>query len=377
MKKLNVAFCLRDMQIGGVESVLIRTLDALLKQQNVIIYMVTYVDIHEDVCKQYFVAHPEIKLVSLYPCQWLGTKLPRFFLWRLIMHFARDVYRWCKRFFMMKNLKDIDVFIDYHDMGFVDELKKIKSAKKIAWFHSSLGVFIKQKFVNRLKFYDKLVVLTDECANDLMTLYPQYSNKITRIYNPIDIDNIRSIADKKSVLKGRYFCSVSRLSGDKDIKTLLDAFDLFWQKNKGPDVKLVLVGDGNKAEDHKKYARSLKSYEHIVFVGMQNNPFVYMQYALANILSSYAEGFALVLVEAAAVGTLNIASNCKYGPKEILLDGRSGMLFEPGNYQQLAKCMDDVYNKKVDVPAMIKEMDASLNRFEIKTIIKEIKSLFL
>ena len=53
------------------------------------------------------------------------------------------------------------------------------------------------------------------------------------------------------------------------------------------------------------------------------------------------------------------------------------MLFEPGNYLQLAKCMDDVYNKKVDVPAMIKEMDASLNRFETKTIIKEIKSLFL
>ena len=377
MKKINIAFCLRDMQIGGVESVLIRTLNALLNQQDVVIHVITYVDIHEDVYKRYFAEHPEIKLCSLYPCQWLGTKLPHFFLWRLFMHFVRDIYRSCKRFFVMKKLKDIDVFIDYHDMDFVGELKKIKSAKKIAWFHSSLGVFIKQKFVNRLKFYDKLVVLTDGCANDLMTLCPQYSSKIIRIYNPIDVDNIKSVADKKPVLKGRYFCSVSRLSGDKDIKTLLNAFDLFWQKNKGPDVKLVLVGDGNKADEYKKYAHSLKSYEHIMFVGMQNNPFVYMRHALANILSSYGEGFALVLVEAAAVGTLNIASNCKYGPKEILLNGRSAMLFEPGNYLQLAKCMDDVYNKKVDVPAMIKEMDASLNRFETKTIIKEIKSLFL
>lgn len=31
MKKIKIAFCLRDMQVGGVESVLLRTLDELQK----------------------------------------------------------------------------------------------------------------------------------------------------------------------------------------------------------------------------------------------------------------------------------------------------------------------------------------------------------
>ena len=376
MKKTNVAFCLRDMQIGGVESVLIRTLDELSKRKDINIFVITYVDIHEDIYKKYFKEHPDITLCSLYPCRWFGTKLPHFFLWRLVAHFMRDVYHGFKRVFVLQKFKNIDVFIDYHDFCFAKELKHVKWAKKIAWFHSSLNVFIKRKFINQLKFYDKFVVLTDDCAKDLKSLYTNNGDKIIRIYNPIDIETIRNMANKEAVISGQYFCSVSRLSGDKDIKTLLNGFDLFYKKNKDSDVKLVLVGSGDKAEEYKKYANSLKSSKQIIFVGPQKNPFVYMKYAIGNILSSYGEGLPTVLIESAVVGTLNIASNCKYGPSEILLNGYGGMLFEPGNDAQLAKCMDDVYNKNVDIKKMVRKMEDSLDRFEPKKIVLEIISLF-
>jgi len=375
MKKLRVAFCLRDMQTGGVEAVLIRTLDKLQKYENLELNIITYVDIQNPTYKKYFNTHPQIKIRSLYPCAWLGTKLPHFFLWRLSIHLMRDIYRNVKRMFVAKKLRDIDVFIDYHDFGFCDEIKHIKTAKKIAWFHSSLSVFEKRKFIKKLKHYDNLVVLTDECLGDLKKMYPQYSNKMVRIYNPIDIKDIQNKAKEKNKIKGDYFCSISRLSGDKDIKTVLNGFDLFWQKNKKTDIKLVLVGDGDKADEYKKYAQNLKSKKQILFVGMQKNPFMYMKYAIANILSSYGEGLPTVLIESAAVGTLNIASSCKYGPCEILLDGCGGILFEPGNIEQLSKYMSDVYNKKINVKKMVDESSAALKRFDSKNIIKEIISL--
>jgi glycosyltransferase involved in cell wall biosynthesis len=375
MKKIHVAFCLRDMQLGGVESVLIRTLDELKKHKNINISVITYVNIHENIYKKYFEQNKNIKLYSLYPCSWLGTKLPHFFLWRIFIHLLRDIYRNVKRLFVSRKLKNIDVFIDYHDFGFANELKHIKGAKKIAWFHSSLKVFIERGFYKNFEHYDNVVVLTDECANDLKKMYPQFVDKIVRIYNPIDIKSIKEKANGKNKIKGKYFCSVARLTPDKDIKTLLKGFDLFWQSNKKPDVKLVIVGDGNKAEEYKKYANDLKSNKQIMFVGAQKNPFAYMNGALANVLSSYAEGFGLVLVENAIVGTINISSNCKYGPREILLDGRGGLLFEPGKAEQLAKCMSDVYNGKVNIKKMVQESTKALNRFDSKTIIKEIISL--
>ena len=98
-KKTHVVFCMRDMQLGGAEAVFIRTLEGLIKQGNLDISFVSYVNITEPVYKNWLAQHPEIKHVVLYPCSWLGTKLKRFFLMRIFQHFLRDVYRWGRRFY--------------------------------------------------------------------------------------------------------------------------------------------------------------------------------------------------------------------------------------------------------------------------------------
>ena len=70
-KKLKVVFCLRDMQLGGVESVLVRTLEQLIRRDDLDISFVSYVNITEPVYVDWFNAHPEIKTYVLYPCSWL------------------------------------------------------------------------------------------------------------------------------------------------------------------------------------------------------------------------------------------------------------------------------------------------------------------
>lgn len=374
MGKTKIAFCLRDMQLGGVESVLIRTLEHLIADKQLDITLVTFVELTEPRWVDWFCTHKNVKRIVLYPSRTLGTRMPRFFLWRVVKHFARDVYRFWRRMFVVKSLlSGFDVFVDYHDFGFSRELKNVKNAKKIAWFHSSLSVFQKRKFYRKLCIYDKVVVLTDDCANDMKKLCPMAADKFIRIYNPIDVESVQARAREKCEVRGEYFCSVARMSYDKDIWTLLNAFDLFWTMHKS--VKLFLVGGGDKRDVFEKYASNLASRKNIVFVGAQKNPYPYVAGAVAHILSSYGEGLPTVLIEASAVGKLNIASNCKYGPREILLDGRGGLLFEPGDVRALAKHMTDVYNNTVDVKKMIAESTKALKRFDSKEIIKEIKSL--
>lgn len=371
MKK--VAFCLRDMQLGGVESVLIRTLDNLVCDKDLDITVVTYVNVTEPVFVDWFRRHPAVKRIVLYPSRIFGTKMPRFFLWRVIKHFCRDIYRGVRRWGVAKKFYGMDAVIDYHDFGFAREFAKVGGAKKIAWFHSSLNIFIKRKFYRRLLAYDNVVVLTDDCAADLRAGYPQYANKFVRIYNPIDIDGIKKKSGAKSKINGDYFCCVTRMSYDKDIKTVLNAFDSFWNQHK--KVKLVMVGGGDKLDIFRCYANGLKSNKNIMFVGAQKNPFVYMKNAKANILSSYGEGLPTVLIESQVVGTINISSDCKYGPREILMDGRGGLLFVPGDVQQLERCMVDVYDKKMDIKHMVAESTKALKRFNSTTIVKQIKSL--
>lgn len=372
-KKVKVVFCLRDMQLGGVESVLVRTLDQLIKRDDLDISFVSYVKITEPVYAEWFATHPQVKTFVLYPCSWLGTKLKRFFLVRFFQHFLRDVYRGMRRMFIKHRvLYGADVVVDYYDFGFRKELRHIR-AKRIAWWHSSINKFLaKRSYVKYIKNYDLFVTLTDGFVEEFKTRWPKHKNKIVRVYNPVDIEDIRKRIEMAVIPGyGKYFVSVARLSGDKDIETVLRGFDNFWVRNNQPDVYMVFVGGG----DVKKYraiADRFDAREKIVFVGPQKNPFGFMCGAIAHILSSYSEGLPTVLLEAMAVGALNIASDCKNGPREILMNGDAGLLFAPGDSDTLALHMENVWKNNVPVNQMIKKATKSCDRFRAVNTVSDV-----
>lgn len=372
-KKVKVVYCLRDMQLGGVESVLVRTLEQLIKRDDLDISFVSYVKITEPVYAEWFAAHPEVKTFVLYPCSWLGTKLKRFFLLRLFQHVLRDVYRGMRRMFIKHRvLYGADVVVDYYDFGFRKELRRIR-AKRIAWWHSSINKFLaKSSYVKYIKNYDLFVTLTDGFVEEFKTRWPKYKNKIVRVYNPVDVEDVKRRIEMAVVPGyGKYFVSVARLSGDKDIETILRAFNKFWCDNNKPDVYMVFVGGGD-IEKYRAEADGFDAREKIVFVGPQKNPFGFMRGAIAHVLSSYSEGLPTVLLEAMAVGTLNIASDCKNGPREILMNGDAGLLFNPGDSDALATHMENVWKNNVSVNQMIKMAVKSCDRFRAVNTVSDV-----
>lgn len=375
MKKKKIAICLRDMQIGGVESVCIKMLESLLKLDEFEFVFITYVKLTEPRYIEWFKQHPDIKRYTLYPSKIFGTKLAHFFLWRLAQHMMRDIYRWFRRMRIKENVfPDIDVFVDFYDFSFEREFRNIRRPK-IAWWHSSINKFISGNYIRFMPNYDKLVLLTDDAVDEFRQQYREYSNKVVRIYNPVDISDIRTRSTAKVDVSGDYFCVVARLSADKDIVTILRAFDMFWNKSGRPDVRLVIVGGGDMADDLKSIAHTMSSASRIVFAGMQSNPFAYMRGAMAHILSSYNEGLGLVVVEALAAGCVNIASDCKNGPREILMDGRIGLLFGPGDVVALANHMNTVWKKR-DMGYDAHDIENSLARFDTNNVAADIERLF-
>ena len=72
-------------------------------------------------------------------------------------------------------------------------------------------------------------------------------------------------------------------------------------------------------------------------MGYSENIFQYMKKAEAFILSSLWEDPGFVLIESAMSNLFIISSNCKNGPKEILLNGKGGLLFESNQKGELKK----------------------------------------
>lgn len=235
-------------------------------------------------------------------------------------------------------------------------ITSFKSVKHIIWLHGSVEHFFKgiaKLFVStygkKLNKYDVIVTIAKEMEGQLKIFYPQIpKEKIKRIYNPFDFKAIIEKStdinglndDELKLLEENYMCTVTRLDeNQKDLLTLILAYERLYQVSKLLD-KLYVIGDGPSKNELISIVNEKNLQNQILFLGKKINPFIWMKNAKLFILSSKFEGLPTVLIEAMSVGTFVISSNCKTGPKEILLDGYCGDLFEVGNVDELSKKID-------------------------------------
>ena len=68
-----------------------------------------------------------------------------------------------------------------------------------------------------------------------------------------------------------------------------------------------------------------------------NNPYPYIRKSHILLLSSKFEGLPNVLLEGIALNKFIISSNCPTGPREILDNGKGGLLFKIENYKELSE----------------------------------------
>ncbi len=167
----------------------------------------------------------------------------------------------------------------------------------------------------------------------------------TVLNNPVDIADIRSGADKP--VDHEWFddpavepiVAVGRLKPAKDFGTLLRAFATLHERR--PATRLVIVGKGTERDRLEALADRLGVADSVAFTGYTDNPYAYMARASVFAMSSKVEGLPTVLIEALACGCTIVSTDCQYGPREILEDGRYGRLTPVGDAERMAETISD------------------------------------
>lgn len=205
--------------------------------------------------------------------------------------------------------------------------------------HAELGLF-----ATATRNAHRVVFPTKACADDLASMFKIPCEEVISIWNPVDVDETRRLAKLGSTepAGGPLFVSVARLSEEKNHGLLLDAFELLLKRH--PNARCRIIGEGGLRQsiEHSISRRGIGAS--VKLMGQLENPFSEIAAADALVLTSKFESFALVLVEAMALGVPAISVDCPTGPREVL--DQVGILTPQGDAEALADAMARVIEDK-------------------------------
>lgn len=150
-------------------------------------------------------------------------------------------------------------------------------------------------------------------------------------------NNLNSIQENK--IKNNFtLIQISSFRGAKDQATVIKSLTYL-----NEEIKLVLVGTGEKIQYCKKLAIELNLQNRVSFLGNRYDIPNLLSNSDVVILSSNHEGFGLSIVEGMAAHKPCVASDVD-GIKEIVAG--FGLLFEKGNSKQLATIISELYENQ-------------------------------
>ena len=110
-----------------------------------------------------------------------------------------------------------------------------------------------------------------------------------------------------------------------------------------PNAHLMMVGDGPDESMLKEKVKTLGLEQNVSFFPFTDEPnYIFERLDMTVLPSLYKEGLPNVLLESMSMGVPVVSSNIG-GVSEIVIDGETGYMVEPGNKSALANAIKKVW----------------------------------
>lgn len=225
-------------------------------------------------------------------------------------------------------------------ISYVEHSSFVTVKKKKSFSISSLFNTLKNKFIKSQ--YSVIMAVSLGTAKAVEDSLDLKQNSVITVYNPV-IDDIfyRKLGapTQHPWLKNKTIPTIISAGAHCDFKRHFVLFEAIRLANKTTPVRLVLFGKGYLTDKYIQWIKENKMNDFINIANHTDNLPAEIKSADAFIISSEVESFSIVLVEAMAAGVPIISTNCKYGPPELLDDGKYGKLVPINNSKAMAEAI--------------------------------------
>lgn len=211
----------------------------------------------------------------------------------------------------------------------------------------------------------KILCVSQNIKDILLSINKSFSSKTEVIYNPIDYDKINKLSGEEIDYTTEKFkiINVGRFSSQKNIPLLLEAFAEVHKKV--PDTELWLVGDGPIRKDLEVFTEKLGIKNSVVFWGSQYNPYKFISKANLFVSSSNYEGFPLVVLETIYLKK-RIVTTRSISDFDDLITPDIGVVVPVGNKDLLEKgIIQEITNNQ-----KILQIPEAIEKFSLKNVAK-------
>ena len=174
------------------------------------------------------------------------------------------------------------------------------------------------------KYADKVVSVSEQINEQQILDYKVDKKKTIVINNFCEIDKIKKASEQEDMPneekeffeKYKIIITVGRLTYQKAQWYMIRTFKEVLKKI--PDVRLVILGEGEERERLEKLIKQLDMQDYIKLYGFKKNPYQYLKKAKLFIMTSLYEGMSNAILEAMCCELPIVSSDCLTGVKDIL-----------------------------------------------------------
>lgn len=244
--------------------------------------------------------------------------------------------RW--KYFYSKHIQQIDkkydvaiAYISGEILWFVDE--KVNAEKKITWVHIDYKAakLSKECDYPHYKNLDAIVTISENCANILKEVFPEFADKIYNIPNITSSAVLRRRSEEfypqeyQRSEKQYKLLSVGRLAEQKGFDMAVSAAALL--KKAGVSFDWFIIGNGPLEKQLERQMKKEGVEDCFKLIGVRENPYSYMKNCDLIVQSSRYEGKSVVLDEAKILARPIVATNYPT-VKDQIIDGKEGIITE-------------------------------------------------
>jgi len=270
---------------------------------------------------------------------------------------------------LYQELKDFDViYLHYPFYGTAEIiwLYKILHPRKnlvihfhmdtpnLAWHTKILSWPLKLVKNNLMKRADKIIsasldYVAHSSINDVWKKYPTkfvevpFGVHLDKFHVlPYDIVELQELRYKLGIKKGErvvlFVGALDEAHSFKGVDNLIKAIV------KLLNVKLLIIGDGDRRQKYENLTKELKIEKNVIFTGRVSDEYLVKYYNLADIFVlpsvDKSEAFGIVLIEAMACGVPVMASDLP-GVRSVFANGVQGITVAPDSARHLQKKLEE------------------------------------